>query len=85
VSPNTEPVAARIEAESKSKLEEAAEECGLNSSAYLRTVIQKHIDENPNDLRALESAAIDEPCETKQSLQGKSAGEFVEGMLGDME
>lgn len=85
VSPKTETVASRIDVDSKAKLEEAAEECDLTPSAYLRTVLEEHIDENPNDLRALESHTNDDPYWTEQSQQDKPTSGFVEGMLEDME
>lgn len=56
VTNRTESVAARIESDSKTKLTRAAEECNLTLSAYLKSVIEEHIDQNPRDLRALESS-----------------------------
>lgn len=50
----TETVAGRIESDSKTKLTRAAEECDVTLSAYLESVIEEHIDRNPQNLHALE-------------------------------
>ncbi|PSQ54649.1 hypothetical protein BRD22_11770 [Halobacteriales archaeon SW_8_68_21] len=82
---DTEPVAARIGAESKSKLERAAEECDRTLSAYLGGVLEGHIDRNPNGLIALEPELTHESSEASHTEQEEVPDTFVEEMLEDME
>lgn len=85
VTPNTATVASRIDTDSKAKLEQAAEECDLTLSAYLEPIIEKHINQNPNDLRALNPPQNDESRRTGQSQQDKPLKDFIDRMLEDLE
>lgn len=85
MNPSTESVASRIDADSKAKLELAAEECDTSMSAYLEPVIEAHIEENPRGLRALESDASSDPDQTNQSQQDEPESNLMEQMLEDLE
>lgn len=85
MSPSTESVASRIDADSKAQLELAAEECGTSMSAYLESVIEDHIDQNPRDLRALASDGSSDPDETNRSQQDEPELTLIEQMLEDLE
>lgn len=81
----TEPVAARIDLSTKTKLALAAEERGLTISTYLKQVIETHIDENPYDLQALNP-----PDAENSNAKGRKKSEdprtsFIEAMLEDLE
>ena len=81
MSHSTESVAARIESDSKSKLVRAAEERDLTTSAYLKRVIEEHIDRNPRNLRALDSSTPRNSDETTTTTGEESPDGFVEEML----
>ncbi len=81
----TESVAARVESDSKTKLTHAAEECDLTVSAYLESVIEEHIDQNPRNLRALESSPSRSPDQTTTTTPEESPDGFVEEMLEGLE
>ena len=83
--PNTEPVASRIDVDAKTQLELAAEECGITMSAYLESVIEDHIEENPRGLRALAANDSGDPTETDRPQQGESEPGFVKQMMEDLE
>jgi len=86
VTNRTESVAARVESDSKTKLTRAAEECDLNVSAYLGSVIEEHIDRNPRGLRALESSLTQDPDRpTTTTTSEESPDGFVEEMLEGLE
>ncbi|MCD2200159.1 hypothetical protein LPA44_09630 [Halobacterium sp. KA-4] len=85
MSPNTETVASRIDADSKAQLALAAEECGTSMSAYLELAIEDHIERNPWDLRALASNSSSGLTETDCSQQDEPKSNFIEQLLGDLE
>jgi len=85
VSSNTESVASRIDVDSKTKLELAVEESDTSMSAYLESVIEDHIEENPSGLRALASDASSDPTETNRPQQNEPEQNFVEQMLEGLE
>ncbi|MFC7185484.1 hypothetical protein [Halorubrum yunnanense] len=81
----TESVAARIDSDSKTKLTRAAEECDLTVSAYLESVIEEHIDQNPRDLRALEPSPPRDSDQTTTTTPEESPDGFVKEMLEELE
>lgn len=81
----TESVAARVESDSKTKLTRAAEECNVTVSVYLESVIEEHIDQNPRDLRALESSPSQDPDQTSTTTPEESPDGFVEEILERLE
>ena len=85
MSHSTESVAARIESDSKTKLVRAADERDLTTSAYLKSVLEEHIDRNPHNLRALDSSTPRNSDETTTTTREESPDGFVEEMLEELE
>jgi len=85
VNSSTESVAARIDANSKIKLELAAEECGATVSSYLERIIEDHLEENPRELRALNSDTRSDSCESRHTDTGQSADSFIDEMIEELE
>lgn len=81
----TEPVAARIDPEDKEKLEQAAAECGVSVSTYLKHAIKEHIFGNPYGLRSLEPSSQRETGEEESSADSAPENEFIEEMLESLE
>lgn len=85
VSQSTESVAARIDADSKAKLTLAVEECDTSMSAYLESVIEDHIDQNPRKLRALASEMSANSNKSDGPQQNEPEETLIEEILGDLE
>jgi predicted DNA-binding protein len=85
VSRKTESVAARIDAETAARIERAVEQRGETKSALLATIIEDHIDRNPNGVPAFEDRSIANEGVNAGSESTEQSRDFTEQMLDDLE
>lgn len=80
-----ESVAARIDAETAARIERAAEQRGETKSAFLATIIENHIDRNPNSVPAFEDRSIVDDGVNAGSESSEQSRDVIEQMLSDLE
>ena len=85
MSRKTESVAARIDADVAARIERAAEQRGETKSAFLATIIENHIDRNPNGVPAFEDRSIAEGGRNAGPESTEQSRDFTEQILDDLQ